>query len=325
MINEIISKLIRGVLLLEIHLRGPHIKNGAWRRKIIASKYIQSHCVYPIRMATPPVRALADIHRKVAYLIKLKAAYTSIGRTFFENDSHREAYNQWIKEKHVPNPDIRPLRYIVEEYAGYFPLDNIKLIRNKEGWSIEGRNKEKNFELKNITLDEVNSYFVFTFVRNPFSKFISFFQHFYFDQNRKYHVKEPKTDHFFWLHEVSSLSELAYKISKLSDCHLNPHIFPQHLTIDSFQASGGKIDFIGKYEALQQDFEPIRQRFNLLPLEHRNKSEGKHRDWRDYYTPKTAKMVYQRFRKDFERFGYEDEYPKLLDHLNNKAKMRPSS
>ena len=48
------------------------------------------------------------------------------------------------------------------------------------------------------------------------------------------------------------------------------------------------------------------------------------RTGRDYYTPKTAKMIYQRYRKDFERFGYEDEYPKLLDYLasNNISKNK---
>ena len=101
MINKIISKLIRGVLLLEIQLRGPRIKYSAWRAKIIKSQYIQSHCVYPIHEAPPRARMLADTHRKVAYLIMLKVAYTSIGRTFFENESHREAYKQWLRTKHL--------------------------------------------------------------------------------------------------------------------------------------------------------------------------------------------------------------------------------
>ncbi|MPN62502.1 hypothetical protein SDC9_210251 [bioreactor metagenome] len=38
----------------------------------------------------------------------------------------------------------------------------------------------------------------------------------------------------------------------------------------------------------------------------------------DYYTPKTAKMVYRKYRKDFETFGYEDEYTKLLTYLAAK-------
>ena len=325
MINKIISKLIRGALLLEIHIRGPRIKYSARREKIIRSKYIQSHCVYPMRKVPRIVSAIADTQRKVAYLLILKVAFTSIGRTFFDNESHRKGYDQWVKEKHIPNPDVRPRTLVIgiynnEEMKHLFPLNNMISIENRKGWRMTGRNTEKNFRRKRITLDEVNSYSVFTFVRNPFSRFVSLFQHLYSYQNGKYHILWNKKGYNFWLHEVSSFSELVYKTSKLADCHLNPHAFPQHLVTDSFQLSGGKIDFIGKYETLRQDFEPIRQKFNLLSLEHQNKSEGEHEDWRDYYTPKTAKMIYQRYSKDFERFGYEDEYPKLLDYLAAKQK-----
>ena len=89
----------------------------------------------------------------------------------------------------------------------------------------------------------------------------------------------------------------------------------QHIRIDRFKAAGGRIDFIGKFETLKEDFEKVRVHLDLDSLMHKNKSTGEHSDWRDYYTPKTAKMVYQRYSKDFEMFGYEDEYPKLLDYL----------
>ena len=276
MINKIISKLIRGVLLLEIHLRGPRIKYSVRRAKILRSQYIQSHCVYPISKVPLIVNAVADSHRKVAYLLIHKVAFTSIGRTFFDNESHRKGYDQWVKEKHIPNPDVRPRAlvnriYNNEEIKHLFPLNNMINISNRKGWRITGRNTEENFRRKEITLDEVNSYFVFTFVRNPFSRFVSFVNSVYSYQNGKYHIFWNKKNSNFWLHEVSSFSELIYRNSKLADCHLNPHAFPQHLYTDSFQASGGKIDFIGKFETLEQNFESIRQKFNLLSLEHQNK------------------------------------------------------
>ena len=176
MTNKIISKLIRGVLLLETQLRGPRIKYSAWRAKIIKSQYIQSHCAYPIRKVPPVVEAIADTHRKAAYLIMLKAAYTSIGGTFFENESHRETYKQWANEAYTLGIDLLPLGIVTDKKPGHlFPLNNIKIIINSEkGWLMNGKNIEGNFKQKNITLDEVNSYFVFTFVRNPFTRLVSF-------------------------------------------------------------------------------------------------------------------------------------------------------
>ena len=182
MINKIISKLIRGVMLLEIQLRGPRIKYSTWRAKIIKSQYIQSHCVYPIHEVPPKALMLADTHRKVAYLIMLKVAYTSIGRTFFENESHRETYKQWTSEAYTLGIDLLPLRIVTYKKTGHlFPLNNIKIILNSEkGWLMNGKNIEGNFKRKNITSDEVNSYFAFTFVRNPFPKLVSFFNNLYF-------------------------------------------------------------------------------------------------------------------------------------------------
>ena len=143
---------------------------------------------------------LADTHRKAAYLIMLKVAYTSIGRTFFENESHRETYRQWLKEAYILGIDLLPLGIVTYKKPGHlFPLNNIKIIANsKKGWLMNGKNIEGNFKQKNITLDEVNSYFVFTFVRNPFPKFVSFFKNLYSFQNGRYHVENKKPFNF-WL------------------------------------------------------------------------------------------------------------------------------
>ena len=116
LINKINSKLIQTVLLLEIQLRGPRIKYSARRGKMLRSKYIKNHYVYPIFKVPLIVNAVADSHRKVAYLLILKVAFTSIGRTFFDNESHRKGYDQWVKEKHIPNPDVRPRALVIGIY-----------------------------------------------------------------------------------------------------------------------------------------------------------------------------------------------------------------
>ena len=80
--------------------------------------------------------------------------------------------------------DLLPLGIVTYKKPGHlFPLNNIKIILNSEkGWLMNGKNIKGNFKRKNITLDEVNSYFAFTFVRNPFSRFVSFFKNLYFSQ-----------------------------------------------------------------------------------------------------------------------------------------------
>src|ERR1700726_3003053 len=64
------------------------------------------------------------------------------------------------------------------------------------------------------------------------------------------------------------------------------------------------VDFIGKYEALQQDFDVVRKKLNLsAELPHVNRST--HDGYRKYYSDRTRDIVSKRFEKDIRHFGYE--------------------
>lgn len=75
-------------------------------------------------------------------------------------------------------------------------------------------------------------------------------------------------------------------------------------------------NFIGKFENLTEDWKILQEKFGFADLPHKNATSKD--DWRDYYDVKTAKLVYKIYKKDFETFGYEDEYQKLLKYLENK-------
>lgn len=40
----------------------------------------------------------------------------------------------------------------------------------------------------------------------------------------------------------------------------------------------------------------------------------------DYYTLETARLVYKKYRKDVEAFGYQDSYRRLISYLKKKEK-----
>ena len=310
MMNKIISTFLKILLVLEIRIRGPRIKNSAWRTKLL-------RCAPGAHTFLFQQKLFIDEHRKIIYLNNPKVACTSLKSTLLESDAMRKNFLKISNQKpplrkgfmsfinSVPNHSIRRIRFI----------GRIHFIDGS--FFFAGRDEEKHFKQRKITPENLNAYFIFTFVRNPFTKLVSFFRHKYNYQHGRYFINRSR---FFWIDVIGSFDELAHKISKLPDCYLEKHIESQHLDMNRMRSLGIDIDFIGKFETLKQDFEPIRQKFNLLRLGHENKSEGEHEDWRDYYTPKTAKMVYQRYSKDFEMFGYEDEYPKLLDYLAAKQK-----
>tara|TARA_B100002052_G_scaffold267311_1_gene265121 strand:+ start:14 stop:355 length:342 start_codon:yes stop_codon:yes gene_type:complete len=64
------------------------------------------------------------------------------------------------------------------------------------------------------------------------------------------------------------------------------------------------VDYIGKLENIQKDFNYIQDRLNIQTnLPHVNKS--KHNPYYEYFNKKTSNMIIEAFEEDFDFFGYE--------------------
>ncbi len=166
-----------------------------------------------------------------------------------------------------------------------------------------------------------DGWFTFSFVRNPFARLVSCYEskyhdsfernararqrgYFDFDQYLDGYMQEDRGFAFF----VRQVVRLPYRLA-------NPHFRSQyHLLI----GTDGKpvVDYIGKVETLEDDYEPIRQRYAFAPLKHYNVSD--YGDWRDYYTTALAKQVYRKYKKDVVYFGYESAYRDLLAYCRAK-------
>jgi len=65
------------------------------------------------------------------------------------------------------------------------------------------------------------------------------------------------------------------------------------------------VDFIGRYENLQEDFNKVCKAIGIAPVKllHKNKSE-RPKDYREAYNNKTKEIVARVFAKDIELFKY---------------------
>jgi len=135
-----------------------------------------------------------------------------------------------------------------------------------------------------------SQYFKFGFVRNPWDWQVSLY---YFILKRKRHhlhrlVSRFKTfdDYIKW-HVTEDKSKRSQK--------------------DFFSDHDGSIivDFIGKFENLDQDFKYIQEQIGIkkVPLPHINRT--RHSDYQNHYSDFSAALIAEHYREDIEYFGYQ--------------------
>lgn len=140
-------------------------------------------------------------------------------------------------------------------------------------------------------------YLVFSFVRNPWDRILSYYL---FRQEARnlhrndIHPDERSISFHDWLTRLNEFSEYI---------HINPAfqlaIRSQNSLIQDYA------HFVGRYENLAGDFHAVCQRIGLEPkkLRHLN-STRKAADYSGYYTQETVEIVARLYRDDIERFGY---------------------
>lgn len=146
---------------------------------------------------------------------------------------------------------------------------------------------------RELPAEVYGQFFKFAFVRNPWDWQVSMY-HFILKENDHIHHARVKAmagfdEYLEWvIHTEKPFPRGATKFQKdmLTD-----------------ETGAVIVDFIGRYERLEDDFERICRRLNLeTKLPHENCTA--HRDYRSYYNPQTRRRIEEHFRPDIELFGY---------------------
>lgn len=145
-------------------------------------------------------------------------------------------------------------------------------------------------------------YFKFSFVRNPWSWVIS---------NIYYHAccfnTKIKVNSFLneWMTKgkIKVVDNFTYHISNILEAG-------QYQFLIDFRSSEDKIlvDFIGKFENLQKDFDYICDKINIdkRKITHENKTKS-YGCYTEYYNEQTKNFIAEKYAKEIKFFGYEFE------------------
>ena len=143
------------------------------------------------------------------------------------------------------------------------------------------------------------NFFKFSFVRNPWDRFVSLY--FYFSNmtpdHFAYQYDEPTVKS---MKPFKTFDEFCLNFSSLNDGKF--HFRPQHLW--THHKNKCFLDFLGKYENLENDLVRLEKRlkFPHCALPHKNKSQ--HLPYVEYYSPKLIKVVEKIYAEDIELFNY---------------------
>nr|VFJ63312.1 MAG: Sulfotransferase family protein [Candidatus Kentron sp. FM]VFJ67741.1 MAG: Sulfotransferase family protein [Candidatus Kentron sp. FM]VFK17111.1 MAG: Sulfotransferase family protein [Candidatus Kentron sp. FM] len=159
------------------------------------------------------------------------------------------------------------------------------------------------------------NYFRFAFVRDPFDRLVSCYRDkiiFVGDGNDNTEVPYFENFSVNRIEAGIGFGEFVEIVAKIDDAHADRHFKSQYAVL--YEKGNPLVDFIGKFETLAEDWDYIARRLDFNPiLASLNDSKGKKgqnikRDYREYYTPEIADMVYARYQNDVHAFGYEKEY-----------------
>jgi hypothetical protein len=76
------------------------------------------------------------------------------------------------------------------------------------------------------------------------------------------------------------------------------------------------VDFIGKFESLLDDWQKLMEKLSLPPLPHKNISlQESENNEESFYTRNIAEVAIERYRKDIELLGYQDEVASFVHSL----------
>ncbi len=165
---------------------------------------------------------------------------------------------------------------------------------------------------------EEEGYYKFTFVRNPFERLYSCYRSKIKADKQKFNKKYGDFDFYLfgYLKKDRSFENFVDRVLKVPYWLADRHFKPQAYLI--YKDNQLPLDFIGRLENIKEEFEPIRNRFDLDQLPHLNDSSMGEDDWRDAYTKSVVTKVARYYRQDLELW-YPNAKDDLLEYLENKS------
>ena len=168
-----------------------------------------------------------------------------------------------------------------------------------------------------LTDEKLDDYFKFTFVRNPFDRLVSAFNHIVMENLLKLHMGQERELNYVQLYMLFNLfvqrGLQTYDINKDSVHWMTQY---GHVAMDGYQY----VDFVGKYENLESDWRHVAKKIGVseeLPYIGASSTAKESSETREVYqnlhyskfyrNQEIIDIVSKFYKKDIDIFGYKLE------------------
>lgn len=170
----------------------------------------------------------------------------------------------------------------------------------------ENLKNERRFQL------EREKYYKFTYVRNPFARLVSCYK------NKCIMINEKDTGDLAYFKRnnylmswMADVEDFVHKIVDIPNEWMDRLFRLQYDLI--YQNDICLVDFVGKLEEINSTYSILQEKYGLGNLEVYNATGNN--NWKDYYNKELVELVYEKYKKDIETFGYQQEYIALKNSL----------
>ena len=206
----------------------------------------------------------------------------------------------------VPKTATHAIRFALRPHLGPDDEEHVFQVKNTKFNIPEFQDRKNGHftvdEIKPHISDEVwNSYYKFSFVRNPFDRFISLsFFHFKALKNSSGHI-----------------NQLLIKLAK-AKTESRPEMFKSQTVFLYENDRQTPMDFIGRFENIQSDFNKFCDLMNIPATDLQEVNSSNHKHYLEYYqSNELRELVQLLYEDDIHHFNY------TLDSYSGSLPMKP--
>jgi chondroitin 4-sulfotransferase 11 len=158
--------------------------------------------------------------------------------------------------------------------------------------------------------DEWKNYFKFTFTRNPFDRMVSLWNYMHkslemYKNKCEEEGLDWKPDHYHWIENCQKVTSKCKTFKEYVKYTAYGSLGINSVFAYAFDEDEKFVDFIGRFENLQEDFDIVCDKIGIPQQQLPHKNKTKHKHYTVYYDDETREIVAKKYAKDIEHFGYK--------------------